>query len=190
MRTKMILMALAALALAGCSKTVTWKEEVQLSDGRVIVVERETLRVSGGPELAHGGSGTSPKEERIRFEFPHGSGQEVEWHSTRMSGMGWPETPLILDFEVDTPYVITLNSGGGCLYYSMYVYQRNAWSEKALEESIPQRKSNLFLKSGPGMGGLIQLALKDKESNSNHYDKTLRIVGPAKAICANKTSQN
>ncbi|MFM9438477.1 hypothetical protein ACFDR9_005584 [Janthinobacterium sp. CG_23.3] len=30
-----------------------WKEEVQLSDGRVIVVERETIRARGGDEWAH-----------------------------------------------------------------------------------------------------------------------------------------
>jgi hypothetical protein len=27
-----------------------WKEEVQLSDGRIIVVERETIRERGGDE--------------------------------------------------------------------------------------------------------------------------------------------
>lgn len=37
-----------AFGFLGFATTEKWKEEVQLSDGRVIVVERETLRERGG----------------------------------------------------------------------------------------------------------------------------------------------
>ena len=42
-----------------------WKEEVQLSDGRIITVERELLSEAGGDEWASNRSGSKPKEYRI-----------------------------------------------------------------------------------------------------------------------------
>ncbi len=51
--------------VAGCSGTTHWKEEVQLSDGRIIVVERETQFEGGGGEWAHNRSLSKPKERRI-----------------------------------------------------------------------------------------------------------------------------
>lgn len=184
---RMLLLTCCSLALAGCSRTVTWQEEVQLSDGRIIVVERETLRDIGGPELALGGSGTSPKERRIRFEYPFESGQQVEWRSIKMSGLQWPEIPLILDIQVNVPYVITLNSGNGCLYYSKYIYRNEAWSEETLGEQIAPRKSNLLLKSGPQMAGFVNLFSKENENSDIRYDKSMRIVGPARSICGANT---
>ena len=38
-----------ALAMTACGAgSIKWKEEVQLSNGKVIVVEREAMYVSGG----------------------------------------------------------------------------------------------------------------------------------------------
>lgn len=39
-----------------------WKEEVQLSDGKVIVVERELITEGGGDEWANNRSLSKPKE--------------------------------------------------------------------------------------------------------------------------------
>jgi hypothetical protein len=50
-----------------------WGEEVQLSDGRIIVVERETRNEPGGDERAYNRAGIKPKEFRIRFVMPDGS---------------------------------------------------------------------------------------------------------------------
>ena len=183
MKGFLVLLSLAAPALAGCSKTVTWKEEVQLSDGRVIVVERETLRVPGGDELAHGGSGTVPQERRIRFEFPPGAKRTVEWRTVKRSGMGWPEDPLVLDFETDFPYIIALNSGAGCLYYSKYAFRNGAWVEEPLPDQFEPRKANLFLMSGPQMPDFVNLDDKERKNNSSKYDKRLKTIGPERAIC-------
>ena len=42
-----------------------WKEEVQLSDGRIIVVEREMVNERGGDEWASNWGGSKSKEYRI-----------------------------------------------------------------------------------------------------------------------------
>jgi len=47
--------------LFGSTRTEKWKEEVQLSDGPVIVVERETVMERGGDEWAINRSGTKPE---------------------------------------------------------------------------------------------------------------------------------
>ncbi len=83
----------------GFGGTEKWKEEVLLNNGRVIVVERETLREGGGGEWASNRSGTKPKEYRIRFAHPDGSGNMIEWRSTKKSPRTYPEFPLILDLE-------------------------------------------------------------------------------------------
>ena len=74
-----------------------WKEEVQLSDGKVIVVERKMASEGGGDEWAFNRSGSKPKTYYIRFEHPNGSGKMIEWYSTKISPQTWPEVPLIFD---------------------------------------------------------------------------------------------
>jgi len=46
-----------------------WKEEVQLSDGRIITIGRETIRERGGDEWACNRSGTKPKQCPIQFAY-------------------------------------------------------------------------------------------------------------------------
>lgn len=181
------LISIAMLLLGGCGMTVTWQEEVQLSDGQVIVVERETVRDMGGPELAHGGSGTYPKERRIRFEFPNGSGQHVEWRSAE-SSQGWPEIPLILDIESNIPFVMTLDFFKGCMYYTKYMFLNGSWTKKQMSYEITPRKSNLFLKSGPNMPKFVALIDKEKENSDIRYAKSMRVVGPIRSVCATNTT--
>lgn len=60
---KLGLILMVGISVSACGLgTEKWKEELQLSDGRVIVIERETLRESGGDEWASNPSGTKPNE--------------------------------------------------------------------------------------------------------------------------------
>jgi hypothetical protein len=185
MRILGLLLLLAATMLAGCSRTVTWKEEVQLSDGRVIVVERETLRVSGGAGFADGGSGSRPKERRIRLENPDGSGKIVEWISTKADDRQRPETPLVLDISPsDSIFVISsIPVSSACDRYLKYVYTNGQWVDETLPDEFPQRPTNLTLLSGPSMPSLIKLADKRKELTDPGYTHGLRQVGPKRVAC-------
>jgi hypothetical protein len=177
-------LACCGLAIAGCARTVTWKEEVQLSDGRVIVVERETLRVPGGDDLAHGGSGSRPKERRIRFEYPFGSGQQVEWRSIEMPSFDLPEIPLVLDIQQGMPYVMTAAYiSDGCNRYLKYVYVNGQWREEPLAEEFEAKPTNLLLMSGPNMPSFVDLATKVKDIADIRYAKRLKQAGPHKRFC-------
>ena len=55
--------------------SLAWDEEVQLRDGKVIIVERELISEAGGGEWVTNRSGTKPKEYRIRFEYPKSQGK-------------------------------------------------------------------------------------------------------------------
>lgn len=67
------------VSVSACGGSESWKEQVQLSDGRVIVVDRELIREAGGDEWVANRSGSKPKEYRIRFVDPDGSGKMIEW---------------------------------------------------------------------------------------------------------------
>lgn len=145
------LLAISLMILGGgmsacAGGSAKWKEEVQLSDGRIIVVERETIRERGGDEWASNRSGTKPKEYRIRFANPDGSGKMIEWRSTKISSDTWPEVPLVLNVEDGGPVVFSTGSseGGGYIYYK-YRYKNNGWIEEPLPEKFPQRTTNLLV---------------------------------------------
>ena len=169
------------LGFAGSEK---WKEEVQLSDGRVIVVERETLRERGGGELASNRSGTKPKEHRMRFAHPDGSEKMIEWWTTKKSPGTWPEIPLILDMESGQPIVFaSVGIKARCEVYSKYVYRDGVWREEALPEKFEAHTTNLFLRDGIDMPKFVDLETKRKGNAEIGYSRSLRQVGPTRQVC-------
>ena len=114
----------AEAGLFGLGGTEKWREEVQMSDGQLIVIEREQINEGGGDEWAFNRSGTKPKEFRIRFEYPKGLRKEVEWKSTKKSPRTWPEVPLVFDVVASQPIVFTLVAiSPACEIYSKYIYR-------------------------------------------------------------------
>lgn len=177
-------MALGVSMSACGSGSEEWKEEVQLSDGRVIVVERETIHERGGNEWAHNRSGSKPKERRIRFFLPNGSGQAIEWRSRKISPQTWPEKPLILDIDKVQPTVYSLLAiSPGCEVYLKYVYQYGAWVEEALPEKFEQRTTNLFIRDGVDMPKFVNLEIKRIGNAEIGYRRALLHVGPTRQIC-------
>lgn len=164
-----------------------WKEEVQLSEGRVIVVDRELINEAGGDEWALNRSGSKPKEYRIRFAHPNGSGKTVEWRSTKKSPQTWPEIALLLDVEAGQPVVFSILAiSAGCEIYSKYVFKNEAWTEESLPESFDQRKTNLLLRLGTDMPKFVNLEKKqmiNSGSEGRGYRRALRQIGPNRKIC-------
>lgn len=100
MKLKSAICLLVSASVNACgSPNPRWSEEVQLSDGRVIVVERGTLNEPGGDEWAYNRAGVKPMEYRICFAIPDASGSTVEWRPTKKSSQTWPEIPLVFDIE-------------------------------------------------------------------------------------------
>lgn len=180
---KFVLVLTLGVTMNACSSTEKWKEEVQLSDGRIMVVERETLRERGGDEWASNRSGTKPKEYRIRFADPDGSGKMVEWRSAKKFET-WPEIPLILDMVAGQPTVFSLVAISiGCEIYSKYVYRDGASVEEILPEKFEQRTTNLLLRVGVDMPKFVDLETKRKFNKEPGYRRALKQVGPTRKVC-------
>lgn len=161
----------------------SWKEEVQLSDGRIIVVEREQINEGGGDEWASNRSGTKPKEYRIRFEYPSGTGKMIEWRSIKKDDGMWPETPLLFDVHSGQPIIFSLVAISICCeVYSKYVYRNGAWVEEPLPEQFEQHATNLFFGSRRDMPSFLNLAEKAKRNSGGGYRQALKQVGPNRQV--------
>lgn len=161
-----------------------WKEEVQLSDGKIVVVDREMIREAGGDEWAFNRSGSKPKEERIWFADPNGSGKMIEWRTTKISPQTWPEVPLVFDIASGKPIVFSLVAISiGCRVYSKYVYQDGVWMEESLPEQFEQRATNLLFGSHEDLPSLVNLEEKRIRNNYIGARKELKQVGSNRKVC-------
>lgn len=170
------------LCVSACSEN--WKEEVQLHDGRIFVVERELISEGGGDEWASNRSGSKPKEYVIRFVNPDESGEKIEWRSTKKDIQTWPEVPLILDAESGNPVVFSLVAiSNGCSVYSKYIHRNGAWIEEQLPEQFAQRATNLLFGSHKEMPTFVNL--KDKRIRNDYVGvrKKYLQVGPNHKVC-------
>ena len=171
------------VSLNACgASNIEWKEEVQLSNGKVIVVERELVLESGGDEWASNRKGVKPKERFIRFTDTNGSGKLLEWRSLKNSPQRRPEIPLILD-SINGEWVVfsSVAKAGGCLIYNKYTYQNGVWVEERLPPTFEQRITNLYIFQNEG---LSHVDLNKKRENIADYRNTRYIqVGPSHPNC-------
>lgn len=178
----LLLIAVMVLSLSACSES--WKEEVQLSDGRIIVVDRELIREAGGDEWASNRGGTKPKEDRIRFADPDGSGKMIQWRSTKISPQTWPEIPLFLDMVSGKPIVFSIVAiSKGCEIYSKYVYKNGGWIEEQLPEQFDQRVTNLLFGDHKDMPAFIDLNQKRIRNNFIGVRDRYLQLGPTREVC-------
>lgn len=176
---------LVCLSLAGCEKKVAWQEEVKLSTGETITIDREVRHAGGGAAWPQG-QGSIPREHIIRFRYPAQTGPIIEWRSTKLSRSTYAELPLVLDISEDRTWFIfaVLPLSGVCDQYLSYQLRNGAWVETPLAEDIETHPTNLFLAAGGvGIEGLISLAEKAKENSSIGYRSRLKQVGPKRFGC-------
>lgn len=175
---------MTACGFLGIGGTEKWKEEVKLSDGRIIIVERERLLESGGDEWASNRRGLKPKEHNIKFVNPDGSGKKVEWRTIKKSEGGYPEIPLILDMDSGHFVMYTLvGVGPACEVYNKYVYRNGAWSEEALTDKFEPRIANLIVRSSDDVPKFINMETKRKINESEYSRVPVRQAGPNREIC-------
>jgi hypothetical protein len=117
-----------------------WKEEVQLHDGRVLLIER-SFNLGGYPTLD--ARERRLLDETITFTLPE-SGQKVVWKTDFNDAVPEPNSlgPLLLDIVGGVPYLAT--SPAGCIAYNkwgrpnppyiLFKYVNAAWQEILLKE--------------------------------------------------------
>ena len=132
--TRMIGAIVLSVSLTACGKTIDWKQEVKLHDGRVIVVDRQS-KISGTvfPENV-----TLEFEQTLTFRHPD-SGERIEWKLPQ--GL----QPVSFDFDRGTPYyvlhahTVADYNNWGCPNppYLVYRYQQGNWNPVAFGELPP-----------------------------------------------------
>ena len=159
-----------------------WKEEVQLSDGKIIIVERELVLESGGDEWASNRRGAKPKERFIRFADANNPKKNIEWRSLKNSPQRRPEIPLILD-SINAEWVVfsAVAKAGGCLMYNKYAYQNGVWVEEKLPPTFEQRATNLYIFQNEGLSH-IDLNKKRENIKDVRNDRYIQI-GPTHPNC-------
>lgn len=140
------------LNLAACSPYVTWKEEVKLNDGRVIVVEQKVRT-----------EGPIPREDWLTINLPEFSQQSIVWHEHLV--------PLIVNIDEGRLYVVGEPQTErevrqyGCAEppYLGFVWESGRWVRIPFEK-IPERiySVNMLLEGLPPTGtSLMTLEKKD-----------------------------
>ena len=168
-------------ALAACSGSVQWREEVRLNDGRVVVVDQKR-RCAGGDYKAAKDASCVATEAWLSFRLPETGNQEVIWHE-RLN-------PMVLNVHEGHIYVVGIPIhpsefrayGATNPPYIGYVLQGSQWQRIPFEripleiyngnlliESIPKtRTKHLSLSSKEGRG----------ENGDPDYPADLRRIDP------------
>lgn len=212
----LVSIVLSGLSLVGCKGNTVWQEEVKLSTGEIIKINREVVHAGGGAAWPQG-QGSVPMEYIVRFKYPTPTSPLVEWHSTKLEGgRTYAELPLVLDISSDKEWFIftkLTTPGGGCTQYLKYELKNGAWVENraALADGIetvrpPEYeykngvwgdtplpdgayRTNLFLAAGGNkIEGLITIAEKNEVNANIGFIAALRRVGPKRFSCVSNYS--
>jgi len=173
----------AACAPGNKTKIVKWQEEVKLSTGKVIVVERET-RFKGGGDPFQGAADIMT----IRFHYPPDAKEVIEWRTVRHDAElhFTPEYPLVLDVDPRRHglYVITRAGGttGACNEYWRYRYENGAWHDDMLPETFETRPSNLFL-DAEKLTTPSYVNLEMNRESGKRKNIRFRQIGPDRCLC-------
>lgn len=170
-----------AVLLGGCSKTVSWDEEVKLNDGRVIVVTQKK-RCEGGDYNAKTNATCIAREAWLTLNLPEFSNKEIVWHESldpmvvnihqgRLYVVGFP--PHTVEFRAygatNPPYFGFLWDNGTWKRIAFRDIPEAIYDGNMLIESIPKNKTD-FLKLAEKMS--------EAENGDPRYPPSLRRIDP------------
>jgi len=130
----------AAVALAGCSRTVDWQQEVRLPGGGMVVLQHQTTyeRYGDNP-LALGWSGWRVREDEFRFEW---RGQRYRYDT---SGRQRPQV-LFIDPATARPILVRWVRPPDCRRppYVQMQWTGSAWADQPLSPAAHGLVTNLM----------------------------------------------
>lgn len=175
---KTLLIILLGTSMTGCADTKSWKEEVKLLDGRVIVVNQQR-RFEG----AYNGSnyGGVPRESWLTLKLPETGNQETTWHEKL--------DPTNLNVVNGKLYIVGIPPTDREFYlynrprppYIGYVFENKAWRRIQFNEiPVAMYDVNLSIDSENYIqSGRITLANKAKELQDPTLPKDVKRIDPS-----------
>lgn len=137
------LILMMGVSMHAYSATMSWKEEVVLHDGKIIVAER-FYNLGGYPAIES--HNRTPLDETITFVLPE-SNNQISWRTEYRNELSESSSlgALLLDVVDGVPYIAT--SPTGCIAYNkwgrpnppyvLFKYVNDEWKRIPLEEFPP-----------------------------------------------------
>jgi len=144
------LVVFVAICITACGyggRTINWKQEVKLGDGRVILLERESKQGPHDPLL----NIRMELSQRVAFAHPD-SGERIQWEIP--NGL----LPIMLDVEAGVPYfvlrayTVTDYNTWDCPNppWLVYRYEQKDWSRTSMEQLPARINEQNLLSSAEG----------------------------------------
>jgi len=162
---RLILLCTLVMTMGGCSRmSESWKEEVRLSDGRLIVVKR-TAKGTLTRDIAMRTTGWKPKETTLRIAQMDGAAKPPVWRSHLI--------PVVMDYDpasstwsVVATYMwcsTWYDMGRPITPYVQYIsVSGEEWRVVPLQQGLVGRRSNLLTHIRPtGESGLVREQYKE-----------------------------
>ncbi|WP_315385966.1 hypothetical protein [uncultured Stenotrophomonas sp.] len=162
---RLTLLCAVVLTMVGCSRmSERWKEEVRLSDGRMIVVKR-TAKGTITRDMVMRATGWKPKETTLRIPEVDGFANPPVWRSGLI--------PVVMDYDpasstwsVVATYMwcsTWYDMGRPTVPYVQYIsVGGDAWRVVPLQPGLIDRRANLLTHIRPtGESGLIREEYKE-----------------------------
>ena len=159
------LLCTLVLTMVGCSRmSESWKEEVRLSDGRLIVVKR-TAKGSITRDMAMRATGWVPRETTLRIAQVDGAAKPPVWRSGLI--------PVVMDYDpgsstwaVVATYMFCdtwYDMGRPASPYVQYIsVGGDAWRVVPLQPGLIGKRANLLTHIRPtGESGLVREQYKE-----------------------------
>lgn len=145
-----VFLLLGSLSLTACgdSRSLRWKEDVKLPDGRVVTLDR--YQEFKGPHYI--GVGEGPTESNYWFEFKHpDTGEKVRWESDR------DLKTLVLMMDGHVPVLLTSPWWGSSMFryhcpnppYLLFRHEAGGWKQVAVG-LVPVKRLQVNMTFSPG----------------------------------------
>jgi len=177
-----ILLCIAAWYFLKESRTYSWTESTTAADGRLLIVKRKIVTVSGGGDISLA-SGRRPDKNIIEFTTIGEKKVNITWESTRRNYRNtYPENPVYIDVlkEKDVPIVISiteLKDRESCYVYYVYKYHNDKWDSSPLDKSYVGKLSNIY----PGHPKVLPFSIVTNEDRKKKF-KDIRVPRMYKVI--------
>jgi|WetSurMetagenome_2_1015567.scaffolds.fasta_scaffold206490_1 hypothetical protein len=157
-----VLGVVGALVYSATSNTLTWREEVALHDGGIVVVSRTTVLLPS-PMLGERVDG----KRQLTFTHPT-TGKVVNWENA--GEIGSRVYPMLLDVDGERAFLVTIAQAGtdynnfGCPSppYIVYRHDGTAWTRVPLSElPVRFRKANVSAISPNRLEEVVKQAKSD-----------------------------